>query len=124
MARRQQGGGTASFIGVLLVIVVGVYVGYTVFPPYYNAKEFQTALVNEGVRAGARLYSDETIIKEIVQLARSYEIKIKSDDVKVRRYGEKIELIVEYDVPLEFSLINYTYVWHFVAQTISHKGMI
>jgi|SRR5712692_6147712 len=124
MARKQGGGATASFIGILILILICAYVGYTIFPAYYNAKEFQSALVNEGVRAGARSYSDENIAKEVILLAKSFEIALKAEDIKIRRMGDKIELTVEYDMPLEFSLVNYTYVWHFVAQTVSHKGMI
>lgn len=124
MARKQAGSGNASFITMLLIMVVCGYVGFTVFPVYYNAKEFETALVNEGVRVGARRYSDEQTITEVIHLAKSYDIKLKSDDVKIRRFGEKVELTVEYDMPLVFSLINYVYNWHFVAQTTSHLGMI
>src|SRR5262249_43638208 len=122
--RKQGGGGKASFIFVLLLMAAFGYVGITVFPAYYNAKEFESALVNEGVRAGARFYSDEQTVTDVIKLAKSYEINIKSDNVRIRRFGDKIELTVEYDMPLEFSLINYTYSWHFVAQTTSHKGMI
>ena len=124
MARKQAGGSNASFIVMLLLMVVCGYVGFTVFPVYYNAKEFETALVNEGVRVGARRYSDEQTITEVVHLAKSYEISLKSENIKIRRFGEKVELTVEYDVPLEFSLVNYTYVWHFVVQTTNHLGMI
>ncbi|MBI1745508.1 MAG: hypothetical protein HYR55_02850 [Acidobacteria bacterium] len=124
MALKQRGNGKSGFILTLLVFVVCGYIGFTVFPVYYNAKEFESALVNEGVRAGARFYNDEVITKDVIRIAKSFEINLRMDNIHIRKFGDKVELTVEYDLPLDFSLIKYTYSWHFVARTTSHLGML
>jgi uncharacterized protein YqjF (DUF2071 family) len=124
MYRNALGKGYVGLVLTLTVIAVGVYVGVTVFPIYYNVREFEGALMNEGVKAGARFYSDEAISKDVILLAKGFDIPLKREDIKIKRFGDNIELTVECDLPIRFGLVDYTYNWHFVAKSRNLVGIL
>ncbi len=108
----------------LLIFAVAGYVGMKVGPVYYNAQEFEDALQVEGVKAGARFYTDEVILDDIMKLARSFEIPIKEENVKINRAGGQLIIAVEYSVPVEFEIIGYTHIFRFTARTKNLIGTL
>lgn len=108
----------------LLLFAAAAYVGIKVGPVYYNAQEFEDALQVEGVKAGAHFYTDEVIRDDVIRLARSFEIPIKEENVKISRAAGQVIIAVEYSVPVEFEIIGYTHIFRFTARTKNLVGTL
>ncbi len=124
MIESNRGSGRIGCLITLLIFAVAGYVGMKVGPVYYNAQEFEDALQVEGVKAGARFYTDEVILDDIMKLARSFEIPIKEENVKINRAGGQLIIAVEYSVPVEFEIIGYTHIFRFTARTKNLIGTL
>lgn len=108
----------------LLLFAVAGYIGIKVGPVYYNAQEFEDALQVEGVKAGAHFYTDEVIREDVMRLARSFEIPIAEENVKISRAAGQVIIAVEYSVPVEFEVIGYTHIFRFTARTKNLVGSL
>jgi hypothetical protein len=91
-----------SIVLFLLVVFVGILLG----PIYYNNYNFESDVKTEVSRAGARSYDNETIIKDIIDLAKRNEIRLTGENIKVDRYAGQLHLIINYSVPVDFLVIQ------------------
>ncbi len=121
MTSSENGKGRLGCLVTILLSAAVIYVGIKVGPPYYNAKEFEGQLRNEGIKAVTRSYPDEAIVKDVISLAKGYEINLKPENIKVKRFGDRVDINVDFDLPIEFEVINYTYTWHFTATSQSRS---
>lgn len=115
--RNQTGKGRLGCLVVILVFLIAIYLGVKIIPPYYNAKEFEAQLRTESIKAVAHGYSDESIVKNILSIAKTYEIPLKPKNIKIRRSGESLHINVGFDIPIELEVIKYIYIWHYTIAT-------
>jgi hypothetical protein len=106
--RDSEGKGMLGCIFAIILFIAGLYVAITLGPIYYTNMSFETDLKNEASRAGARFLEDETVVKEILELGRRHEIKLKRENIKVERFGGQIQLAVEYSVFVDFVFFERT----------------
>jgi len=52
-------------------------------PDYYAYKSFEADVKTEASRAGANFLDDETILRNVIDLARKNEIRLKEENVKM-----------------------------------------
>lgn len=100
--RKQDGKGMMGCVFSLLLLLVGGIAGVRLFPPYYAHKSFQTDVRTEISRAGAQFLDDETVMKNILALARRNEIRLSRSNVKLERFAGQIQATVRYSVPVDF----------------------
>jgi hypothetical protein len=100
------------FLGILCFAVIRVG------PDYYGFKSFEADVKTEASRAGANFFDDETIVKDIIDLARKNEIRLKEENIKVERFAGQIFIKVHYvlnadfivyqrDIDMDFSVSSY-----------------
>lgn len=93
------GKGTTGCFVFLLLLGIAVLVGFKLGPDYYSYSNFRDEVKTEASRAGAHFLDDDTIIKEVLDLARKNEIRLKREDVKVERLAGQVFITIRYSVP-------------------------
>ena len=99
--RCNEGKGTAGCLVSLLILVIGILVAAKVCPPYFAYKSFESDVKTEISRAGAHFYDDELLMRNLLDLARRNEIRLKEDEVKIERFAGQIFVKINYSVPID-----------------------
>ena len=86
----------------LLLLAICCFVGIIIGPPYYANYGFETDVKSEVSRAGAHFFDDDTVIKDILDLAKRNEIRLKRENIKVERVAGQLYVTVRYSVPVDF----------------------
>ena len=99
--KRAEGKGTLGCLFFLLAAGIVGFIGVSVGPAYYAGKSLETDVKTEASRAGAHFYDDETIMRNILDLARRNEVRITRENVKIDRFAGQIFITIEYSVPVD-----------------------
>jgi hypothetical protein len=105
--RDSEGKGVLGCIILIVLLAAAIYVGIVLAPIYYANFNFESGVKTEISRAGAHFLDDETIIKDILDLARRNEIRLTRRDISIERFAGQIHLKVQYSVPVEFLLFEH-----------------
>jgi hypothetical protein len=95
----DEGKGTAGCLFFFVLLGIAVFVGLRIVPPYFSYASFETDVKTEISRAGAHFFDDETIIKDILDLARRNEIRLTEQNIKIERFAGQVFVTVRYSVP-------------------------
>jgi len=120
--RSHEGKGTVGCLFSILMIGIAVFVLIQAFPPYYAFKNFETDAKTEISRAGANFFDDETLIHNLLDLARKNEIRLKREQIKVERFAGQVNIRITYTVPLD--LIVYQRSMDFEVKASSFIGRL
>jgi hypothetical protein len=97
-----DGKGIAGCLVSLFVLLVAIFVGIKVIPIYYANSSFESAVKTEASRAGAHFFDDETITKDVLDLAKRNDIRIKRENIKIERFAAQVHMYITYSVPVDF----------------------
>lgn len=106
--REHEGKGTVGCLFFLLVAAIVIFLVVRVGPAYYANKSLEADVRTEASRAGANFLSDESIIKNVLDLARRNEIRIKRENVKLERFAGQMFITIEYSVPVDLIVTERT----------------
>lgn len=105
-----------GFLGCMLGIVLTaaiIFAAIKLGPVYYSNYMFEEELKNITSDAGARFRPNDTIITEIVNTAKKFDITIKAADtnknIKIERFAGQIHITVRYYVPVDFLVFRKTF---------------
>jgi hypothetical protein len=104
-----EGKGT---LGCLIFIVLAGAMGLFAAqagPPYFAYRSMEGDVRTEVSRAGAHMYSKDILIRNIMDIAKRNEIRLKKEDVKVERSAGQIQVTIHYAVPVDFILFSRTF---------------
>jgi len=101
MKTNSEGKGTLGCIVTLLILGVMVLMLMRIGPPYFAFKSFESDLKKETSRSGANSFDNETIIKNVLDLAKRNELHLKREDVTVERYSSQLFISVHYVLPMD-----------------------
>jgi hypothetical protein len=93
-------------IVMLVLIAVAIYLAVVLAPIYYANFSFESAVKTEVSRAGARSLDNELITRDIMDLARKEDVRIKREDISIDRYAGQIHIAVHYSVPVNFIILE------------------
>jgi hypothetical protein len=106
--------GCAVFIVLMgVVIVLAIKLG----PIYYANFNLESDVKTEASRAGARFTDDETIIRDLMAMARRSNIRLKREDIRVERFAGQIHLEVRYAVPVDYLFFERKLNFHIKASS-------
>lgn len=97
----QEGKGLTGCIVSLVLLGLLAVVGFRVGPNYFACKEFEGDIKTEVSHAGANFYDDETIIRNVLILAKKNELRLDRENVKVERFGQQMRVTVRFDFPVD-----------------------
>ena len=104
--RGSDGKGMIGCIVFLVVIGTAIFLALRLGPLYYSNHNFKSDVETEVSRAGANSLKDETIIDNILAVARMHEIELKREDIKVDHSAGLVHVDVNYAVPVSFGLFK------------------
>jgi hypothetical protein len=107
--RREIGEGQAGCVFGLIILLVAVFIAYKMIPVKVRAAELRQQVVDSAKQAGS--LNDARIMNSITSKAKTLDLPVAEDNVKINRTGNSISVKVEYVVPVEFP--GYTYQWKF-----------
>ena len=107
--RSAQGAGASGCIVFLLVAAVVAFFAVRVGPVYYANKSLEADVRTEASRAGANFLDDETVMRNIMELARRNEVRITRDNVKLERFAGQIYITITYSVPIDLVVTQRTF---------------
>jgi hypothetical protein len=97
----NEGKGTLGCLISLFILVVGILVAVKAGPPYFAYRGFESDVKTEISRAGAHFYDDDVVMRDILDLAKRNEIRLKEEDVKIERFAGQIFVKIDYSVPVD-----------------------
>jgi hypothetical protein len=86
---------------------VAIYLAIIVGPIYYSNYNFESDVRTEIVRAGAHFLDDDTITKDILDLAKRDEIRLAKDNIAIDHFAGQVHVHVHYSVPVDFGPIEH-----------------
>ncbi len=104
--RDPQGKGVLGCLVMIVLAGVAIYLAIVLAPIYYANFSFESDIKREVSRAGARFLDDETVIRDILDLAKRNEIRIKRENVSAERFAGQIQVRVDYSVPVDFIIFE------------------
>ncbi len=121
-ARSAEGKGTAGCMVFLVLLAIAVLIGVKIGPDYYSFSSLKADVKTEASRAGAHFLDDETIVSDIMAMARTNEIRLTKDNVKIERFAGQLFLTVQYSVSQDFLVYQRTQ--DFVIKASSFIGQL
>ena len=106
--RDPDGRGTVGCLLFLMVAAIVIFLAVRIGPAYYANKSLEADLRTEASRAGANFLSDESVLKNVLDLARRNEIRLKRENVKLERFAGQVFITVSYSVPVDLIVTEKT----------------
>jgi hypothetical protein len=86
---------------MLAVVAAGIYVAWSMVPPYFHNYQFQDDL-DDVVRINSYLArTDEDIKAQVIKKALNEDISLKEDQITVTRGGEGLGISVRYRIHVD-----------------------
>ncbi len=113
--RSERGAGKLKAIIVTAILIVGIIAAWKVIPPY--SAEYQLAdKIDEIARfAVVNRYTDDQIREQVFKTIQDLDIPAKREDIKVTNTGSKVNIVVDYTVPVD--ILNYHLDLHFTPSS-------
>jgi hypothetical protein len=100
--RDCQGKGLFGCLVSLVLMAVAIFLAIKLGPMYYANYNLEADVETEASRAGARFLDNDTIINDILVMAKKNEIKLTKENVSVERFAGQIHIEIRYAVPADF----------------------
>jgi hypothetical protein len=120
--RYEDGKGLTGCLIIIFLLGVAVFLTVQLGPAYYAKYSMESEIKTVASRAGARFMDNETIIKDVMALAKKNDVPLKKGDVKVQRLAGQIQIEVRYTVPV--NLVFYQYDKAFRIRASSFVGTL
>ncbi len=118
----SDGKGLIGCVFSIALLLAAVFIGITLGPIYYSNYTFESEVKTEVSRAGARIVDNETIIRNITELAKRNEIRIQRKDIRVDRYAGQVHVDLQYSVPVDLFFMQRD--WTFRISVSSFVGSL
>jgi len=106
-----QGKGLLGCAAMIVLIGVAIYLVIVLAPIFYSNLNFESDVKTEVSRAGAHSLGDETITKDILDVAKKNEIRLTNQDISIDRFAGQVHINVRYVVPVNFVIFNHDLVF-------------
>jgi len=106
--RSAEGKAAAGCLFYVLLLGIATFIGIRVIPIYYSYTSFAADVKTEVAHAGAHVLDNETIIKDVLDLARKNEVSLSAENVKVDRSTGQLSIRIRYSVRVDFIVYRRT----------------
>ena len=120
--RSAEGKGMSGCMIFIVVLFVAILIGFQIVPDYYSYASFESDVKTEASRAGAHSLDEETIITDILDLARKNEVRLTRENIQVEHLAGQVFITVRYSVPKDF--IGYQHKMQFEIKASSYIGRL
>jgi len=113
--RRQRGGGRMKAILWTVALLLLIYAGIELVPPYINQYQLQDKITEEARFDTVNRKTDDQIRDIIFREIQDLNIPARREDIKVENTYHMVRITVAYTVPVD--LFFYHTELHFVASS-------
>lgn len=103
-----DGKGVLGCLATLVLLGAGAFVGVKVGPTYFAYKGLESDVKTEVSRAGAHYFSDQTIVENVLDVAKKNNVRLRKEDIKIDHLGGQLQITIDYSVPVDFVLVATT----------------
>jgi hypothetical protein len=107
----SEGKGLLGCLISIVLLGVAVFLAITLGPIYYSNLNFESDVKTEVHRAAAHALSSDTMVKDILDLARRNEISLKKQNIQIERYAGQVHVTVDYSVPVDLLVIDHDFIF-------------
>jgi hypothetical protein len=100
--RLQRGEGRLKGFLYLAFLIIAVFVGFKVVPPYVADYQLKDKMTEQAKFAIVNRYTEDQIKDNIYHTIQDLDIPAKREDIKVTNTNHGIEISVQYTVPVDF----------------------
>jgi len=97
----SEGKGLIGCVIFIVLFAIAIFLAITLGPIYYSNYSFESELKTEASRAGSHFIDDETVMKDVLDLAKRNEIQLAREDIKLERFAGQLHITVHYAVPVD-----------------------
>jgi hypothetical protein len=115
--RNSEGKGLLGCLLMIVLIGTAIYLTIVLVPVYYANFTFESEVKSEVTKAGAHFFNDDTVIKNILDLAKRNEIQLDKEDISVERFAGQLHVRVEYTAPIDFLIFDHDLVFKINASS-------
>jgi hypothetical protein len=109
--RSERGAGKLKSSVFVLLLLLGIYVGYKLVPPYVSEYQLQDKM-QELARFGiVNRYSEEQVRENVFKTVQDLDLPVKREDIKVTVTQATCRISLDYTVPVD--LLFYSTELHF-----------
>jgi hypothetical protein len=111
----ERGGSRLKLLITLLIVGFLVFMAVKIVPVYVNAYQFQDSMQSEArfALSGYPTKNADTIRNDIWQKAQDLSIPLGSkDDIQVTENQQDVEINVNYSVPVDLKVYQFTLQFH------------
>jgi hypothetical protein len=102
----SEGKGFFGCVVSLVLFGIAVYLAIALGPHYYANFNFEAEVKTIVSRAATHAFTDEGIIKDVMDMAKRNEIKLEREDIKIDRFAGQLHIKVNYSVPVDFVIFE------------------
>ena len=110
MRRTERGEGRLGLIVMLLLLAAVIFVLVKVVPPRINAYEFKD-FMETYARNDCWNRTEDQMKKDLMEKAKTLDLPIKAEDIKIQHSGANVRLQATFDVPVDLKV--HTLVLHY-----------
>ena len=90
----------SPFVG-LVIVAIGIYLGYMLLPPFFNNWQFQDSVESEARLDTYNTKPEAEIRKDILKAARENNVPVTDDTLNVVRSGYGVQISAAYVVHVD-----------------------
>ncbi len=115
--RDPQGKGLLGCMIMIVLIGVAIYLTIVLVPIFYSNFNFESDIKTEVSRAGAHFLDDDTITRDILDMAKRNEILLTKQNISIDRFAGQVHINVRYAVPVNFVILDHDVVFQINASS-------
>jgi hypothetical protein len=96
--------------------------GIKLVPIYYSNFNFESDLKSEVSRVGARFIDNDIVVKDILELAKRNDVKLKKENIRIERFAGQVHINVDYSVPVDFVILEHSLKFHITVSSFTVAG--
>jgi hypothetical protein len=104
-----EGKGFLGCLIALILLTAILFAGIKLGPVYYSNYIFEEDIKTATSRAGANAIRDETLVKDILALAKKNQITISRKNIEIKRYAGQVHVVIRYSVDVDLMIVQKTF---------------
>lgn len=99
--RLERGEGRLKGILIVVIIVLAIYTGWKMVPPYVNNYQLSDTMQEQSRYALVNRYTEEQIRDNIYKQIIDLDIPAKKEDIKIVANNNVVKISLDYTVPVD-----------------------
>ena len=109
---RERGGSTRSFLLTIVIVAGLIFFGAEIVPPYFANYQLQDSIETEARFAAANNKTQQDIQSDVMWKIKDLGIPAQAKDVHVTMVQDVVTISVNYSVPVNLRVYQFTLQFH------------